>query len=198
MVVSRKLLIGSGAFLLGLVAGPILVAAVASLSARSDSFPHNRAAFHLLADFDDRYPAPLLMASRDFGLIARKCGYGDELFSDFSLTEGQKWTPSTGYFDLMMWLEDEFRTETDRRRAEQLGQHFNSYSLAFLDRCLRQTALTPFCGEEVRLVLKEGNLLSRFSLPSPFDQPRRTKTICTYLDGLAARNGQPLAKQPLR
>ena len=130
-------------------------------------------------------------------LLLGTAGYDERVFSDnFSLAQGQNWTPFTGYFDLTMWLADEFREEVARRRAEQLGAHLNDFGLAFLDHCLRQTVFAPLCGEKVQQVLKRGNLLDSASLPSPFDQPRRRHTICIYLDGLAARKGLTLAQPP--
>ncbi|HEX3423973.1 MAG TPA: hypothetical protein VHS33_11320 [Sphingomicrobium sp.] len=191
-----KLLIGCGAFLVGVLLGPVLIAAFASFNAQSDSDDHRAAAHRLLSEFDDRYPQ-IIQMSFDLGAVARDCGYDERLVGgEVFGANSQRWTPSRGYFDLILWLEDGFRREVDRQRVSQLSSHLSDYELAFLDRCLRQTALAPLCGHKVRQVLEEGHLLDKFSLPSPFDQTRRTGTICAFLDGVAARNKQPLAQRP--
>lgn len=194
-----KLIIGGGAFILGVLLGPVLMAALAGLNAKSNSDTHIGASYRLLSAFDDRYPQ-LHLYSMHPGAVARDCGYDEQAFSDdYSLAEGQNWTPFTGYFDLTLWLSKEFHEEVKRRRAEQLSKHLNDFGLAFLDRCLRQSVFAPLCGDKVRKVLEEGGDFSTTSLRpdgAPFEQKRRGRTICTYLDGVAAQNGLKLAQQP--
>jgi len=194
MSFARKLLIWSGTFILGLLVGPIFVAAIVGVTSGTSEFDRNGAAQHLLDAYDERYPPPMVMINLDEYAAAEDCGYDERVFGgDLSTAKSQKWTPFTGYFDLTVWLADEFRDEVQRRRSEWLGGHFSSFGLTFLDRCLRQTIVAPICGWNVRQVLEHGRLLDGSSLPSPFDQPRRTQSICTYLDGIAAQRGLLLA-----
>lgn len=196
MSLARKLLVWSSAFLLGLLVGPVVIAAIIGVTSQTSAFDRSRAAHQLLNAYDERYPPPIVMIDLDEAAVARDCGYDERVFgNDLSLARGQKWTPYTGYFDMTIWLTDEFRDEVQRRRSDWLATHFSAFGLTFLDRCLRQTVLAPLCGWDVRHALERGNLLDRNSLPSPFDQPRRTQSICTYLDGIAAQRGQPLARR---
>lgn len=196
----RKILVFGGIFSLGFLLGPVLFAALASINAPTGKAAHLETAYRVLSAFDDHDPQPFPMVSLNLGIVVRECGYDEKrLFaSDDEIAQRQRWTPRTGYFDLTIWLGDEFRRETEKRRAEQLGRHLSSYELAFLDKCLRQTAFASICGGKVRNILKDGDLLSQHSLPynqPDVDQSRRTQTICTYLDGIAARSGQALAQR---
>ena len=200
MLVLRKILLVGGALLLGAVVGPLALAAWAALTAPDDATARLTAARRLLDAFDDRHPQEIGMASFDSSGFARDCGYDEEqLFGQTpSMLEGesQGWTPYTGYFDLIMWHHDEFRQEVGSRRTEHLSQRLNGLELVFLERCIRHTAFSFLCGGRVRRVLETGDLLSHSSLPplgARPDQQRRSKTICTYLDGVVARKSLPLA-----
>ena len=194
---SRRFAIIAGAIVLGFLMGPLFAVAITSMKFRDPQALQVDPAYHLLSAFDDRYPEGIITRQMDLDGVARDCGYTEELYGR-DLSPGlrdQRWTPATGYFDLMMWLDDEFSQEVKRRRAEQLRQHLTDYQLRFLDGCLRWTVFAGLCGGQVRHLLKQENLLSQSSLNSPFPQPRRTQTICTYLDGIAARKGEPLARR---
>jgi hypothetical protein len=191
------LLIVGGVFVLGFLMGPLAAVAITSMKVGDSQVLQLDPAYHLLSAFDDRYPEGIRMAQMDFDRVARDCGYTEELYGR-DLTprlEDQRWTPAAGYLDLTGWLDDEFFQEAKRRRAGQLRQNFTDYELKFLDGCMRKTVFANLCGEQVRRILREGNLLSPSSLNSPFPQPRRIETICTYLDGIAARKKQPLARR---
>jgi hypothetical protein len=192
----RPILFAALAFCLGALLGPILVAAGTSLSAPSGASERAVAAHQLLRTFDEHFPQPIPQTSFVLDAVANDCGYdADRLFEPADeLAEGQDWTPRTGYFDLVMWLSEEFRRETERRRAHQLEQRMSAFEIAFYNKCMTQTALANLCGARVRQVLEEGHLVSRYSLPSSqprLDQSRQMKTVCTYLAGLAARKRLP-------
>lgn len=192
---ARTFAIAGTAFVLGFVLGPLLIVAINGVRLGDTEELEVDPAYHLLSAFDDRYPEGIPMSQLDLDGVARDCGYSSALIGR-DLPPGlhdQRWTPAAGYFDLTMWLDDEFFQETKRRRVEQLREHLTGYELRFLDGCLRKTSFAGLCGLPVRRILKQSNLLSQYSLNSPFAQPRRTKSICTYLDGIAARKGQPLA-----
>lgn len=201
-VVLREIALFGGALLLGVVVGPLALAALAALNAPRHGTERLTAAHRLLDAFDDRYPQEIRMASFTTSGFAGRCGYDEEqLFGQMPSfprlePESQDWIPYTGYFDLIMWHRDEFRKEVERRRTEHLSQHLGGFEIAFLDRCIRRTAFSSFCGDRVRRVLETGDLRSQSSLPSSGprpDQRRRSKTICTYLDGVAARKSHSLA-----
>lgn len=133
----RTILFAALAFCLGALLGPILIAAGTSLGAPSGASERAVAAHQLLRTFDEHFPQPTPMASFVLGAVARDCGYdGDRLFGpEDNLAEGRNWTPLTGYFDLVMWLHEEFREETEDRRAQQLEQRLSKYELEFFRRC---------------------------------------------------------------
>lgn len=198
MAIARRLAAWALIFGLGLLLGPLLVAAIAGFAASSDDAARSGAAYRLLGAYDERYPQYSL-ASRDWQRAASDCGYDFErLFGGATppLAEGREWTPFSGYFDLILWQGGEFRKEVERRRAAHLTRQLGSFELTFLNICLRETVFAGLCGRSVASALDQGGLSSPSSLPSGgprFDQTRESTTLCRYLDGLAARQGQPLA-----
>jgi hypothetical protein len=187
----------AGVLLFGILVGPIAFAGWAAARTSNDGDERLSAAYHLLEAFDERYSRGTRLASVDLGRVARDCGYDEEqLLGPFPLQKSQGWTPHIGYFDLMMWLRDGFRQEVERRRAKHLSDHLNGSEIVFFDRCIRHTALAAWCGNNVGETLKAGDLSSQSSLPSSGPRPdesRRTRTICAYLDGVAARTSHRLA-----
>jgi len=183
-------------FGLGLLLGPILVGAVAGLTASSDEQARWQSAGILLGAFDEQSPQ-LALASQDRSWAIRECGHdsGDavqQLFGEASppLPADRSWTPFAGYFDLTLWHGSVFRREVLRRRIEALAQGFSPFSLAFLDNCIRRTAFAGLCALRVEAFLEEAGLRGTSSLPSGgprFDQSRELATICRYLGGLRPR-----------
>ena len=194
----RQLLIVVLIFAAGMVLGPVLLAAADGLARPSDAQERRAQAYALLKAFDDRDPQ-VSMASMDWDMFIRDCGYTTEtLFGSPTppLVEGQAWTPYSGYFDLFLWQGRQFGTAAEAARADVLFRSLSTFQLAFLGDCMRGTAFSGLCAGYVRQVLESGGGLSSNAMPrgAPrFDQRREERTICTYLDGLAARRGLPLA-----
>ncbi len=201
-MVLRKIVILAGVFVSGTFLGSLALAALGALEAPDDEFSRRNHAYDVLDAFDARARAGVAMnSSMDFGGAVSDCGYDpDRLFGpELSLAVGQAWTPYTGYFDLTIWQRNEFSQEVARRRAEHLSRHLGAFELVFLDRCIRSTLFAGQCALRVHRLLETGNLRSRNSMPASgprFVQSRRDRTICTYLDGLAARKGLPLSARP--
>ena len=198
MAIARKFLAWTGIFVLGLLFGPLLVAAIAGLAASTDDDTRWRSAYQLLNAYDELYPEYAL-PSLNWAGAASDCGYDfEQLFGSATppSTEGRGSTPFTGYFDLILWESGEFREEVERRRAEHLARRFSGFELTFLNGCVRHSVFAYLCGRRVGKTLSTGRLDSRSSLPANgprFNQTRQSTTLCRYLDGLAARQGQPLA-----
>ena len=75
-------------------------------------------------------------------------------------------------------------------------QQLSGFELTFLDSCIRLTMFAGLCGRRVGTALEQAALDSPAALPAAgprFDQTRESATLCRYLDGIAARQGQPLA-----
>jgi hypothetical protein len=199
MAIARKLATWTAIFVLGLLLGPLLLAAISGLTASSDDNTRWQSAHRVLGAFDERYPQ-MTLTSLEWRSAVSNCGYDFErLFGSATppLPERQAWTPFAGYFDLTVWRGTVFNREVERRRTAHLAQRFSPVALGFLDRCMRQTAFAGLCGLRVRTALEDGDLLSDSSLPADgprFDQRRETMTVCRYLDGLALRRGLPVAE----
>ena len=183
-------------FGLGLVFGPVLLALASGATASSTDEERWTAAYSLLKAYDERYPQ-ISMPSMDLDSAVRRCGYDPEtLFQADHRIPRDHWTPYGGYFDLVMWEHAEFREKVEEARTQHLAERRSPFSLRFLDQCLRATLMAPLCGRSVAQTLESGGLLSPNSSPTTrprIDQARQGRTVCIYLDGIAARNGRPLA-----
>jgi hypothetical protein len=193
----RRLLIGAILFALGVLAGPFLVGVVAGFAASSDEPSRQSNAYELLSAFDERYPAPISLPYIDWQAAAGDCGHDFEtVFGSATppLTGGSAWTPFTGYFDLLAAERREVRERLESVRARQLAEHLKAFEIAFLTTCLRSALLPGACGVRVRTVLAHRDLVDPYRWPSRGPRPNLTRqrtTLCTYLDGLAARRRQP-------
>lgn len=188
----------AGMFGLGALLGPLAAIAIASLGTPDNERQIMAAALRLMTAFDDRYPAEPSLYSIEFDGDVTDCGYDVDLVGQAEPFDpfGQTWTPYTGYFDLTHWRSDDWRREAERRRVEFVARQLSPFELTFLSRCIGETAFADLCGEKVRNLLDSGNRLRSDSMPADeprYEQPRQNRTICTYLDGLAARRGQPLS-----
>jgi hypothetical protein len=194
MQMVRKSVVLGGLLLIGFLIGPLLLAVVSSLKPFTPSDTNLNVAYRLLDAYDYYHPEPVPMFSMNSDGTINDCGYDrNSVFAQADdLNDGSSWTPYNGYFDLTLWVSDEFYREIKRQRADQLSKDLSSYELRFLDHCIRETGFASICARNVRGILAASGLSSSFSLssakPRP-DQRRRFNSICTYLDGLVARRG---------
>jgi hypothetical protein len=186
-----------GLALSALFLGPITFAALISFLPTTERERLPSDALRLLRTFDDAFPQAIPMYSRDPDFHFRKCGYDSEaILGDItSVKQRNSWVPYEGYFDLSAWVSDKFDQGVEEARAHQLDKRLSSFELRFLNRCIANSPFSTVCGYRVRKVLEAGNLYSNSSLPSSShrpDQSGRMRTVCAFLDGIAARKGQKL------
>jgi hypothetical protein len=179
--------------------GPIAFAALASFLpiAEDAERPRPSDALRLLRTFDDAFPQGVPMSSVDINFYFRQCGYDSiAMLGDIALYRKQKgWSPSDGYDDLSAWGSYKFAHIVEKARTAQLENSLGGFELRFLDRCIANSAFSKVCGFRVRKVLEQSDLYSKYSLPSSLPRPDESgqeNTMCAFLDGIAARNGQRL------
>jgi len=152
--------------------------------------------YALMEAYRAHSPPPLTLYSMDFTGTITGCGYDPErLFGERfgSLGPDDAWSPYRGYLDLFSWRGKEWRDAADLRRLDFLMTRTSAFSSEFLRVCLRQSLFAPLCSRRVAAILEAGEMDGP-GLPEPrIDQRRQTRSICTYLDGIAARQRLPLA-----
>jgi hypothetical protein len=196
--------LGGGVLLVALtiVLAPLLFAAGKGLLAAMGETDRGAQSFALLAAYRDHRPPDISLANLDVQGEIRDCGYDEErLFSPGDrgpIGPHGRWTQYGGYFDLFLWRRGEWRERGDDLRLDLLTAQTSAFSSEFLRICMRQSLLAPLCAGRVHAILDAAQLDSPDSVPasSRIDETRWNRTICAYLDGVAARNGQPLATQP--
>lgn len=186
-----------GLALCALFLGPIAFAALISFLPTTERERPPSDALRLLQTFDDAFPQAIPMHSMDVDFHFRQCGYDSEAIVGhiFSMKPRNGWVPYEGYFDLSAWVSDKFYQGIEEARTHQLDKRLSGFELRFLNRCIANSPFSIVCGYRVSKVLEAGDLYSKSSLPSSShrpDQSGRMRTMCAFLDGIAARKGQKL------
>jgi hypothetical protein len=197
----RTALTYAAILVIGAVAGPLALASVDAAFAAKDKWSQWEQTSNLLEAYDRQYPEPIPM-TQVFDSGVEDCGYKREMvfkkgdnIGAFEI-HGTRWSPYTGYFLLENgWRSREFYLVVERRRLDYLQRRTSPFSAVFLDECIRRTIFRDVCGGRVGALLDAGHVRSSRESSRPIDATRQTNTICTYLDGLAARNGVPLPKR---
>lgn len=183
----------------GAIFGPLLLAVLAGLHPEE---PWNPIAPHLLAEYDARVPSSGLTSPGWSISDSRKCGYDpDALFTredrDRDYPRNWQWTPARGY-RFMGGYHSWFRQiAVDDRRSSQLHGEISNFSGRFLLACMRGTVFAPLCAQRTGALLgkwKSGDATATLAAGS-LNEAGTAETLCTYLDGVAARRGLPLAKR---
>lgn len=182
--------------------GPIIFAAMAALVPTTEDEGQASEALQLLRKFDDAFPQGIPRYSIDPDYYFRQCGYdGNTVLGDISSVKQEGgWVPYHGYYDLSSWFRGDFRREVEEARSNQLNTNLSGFELRFLNRCIANSAFSKVCGFRVRKVLEAGELYSNYSLPSSSPRPDESgqiRTMCAFLDGIAARKGQKLSTQQI-
>jgi len=197
----RRLLGAALLIAAAIVLAPLLYGVAKGLLAGHGEGDRRAQSIALLAAYREHWPPPVWLASQDFGRDIRDCGYEeDTLFppSEPQLGQGEHWTPYAGYFDVLMARSRDWDRRLEELRLARLDGETSAFSSEFLRVCMRQSPFASLCASRVRAILvadgldiENGSAWPR-NRPSP-DQSRGTRTICAYLDGIAARRGLPLA-----
>ncbi len=182
-------------FLLGAVFGPVLLALLSGLAAGADEDRQWRQAYDLLRAHGDR-DQQIHLPKLDFTGDITDCGYEpDPLFGPDHGTPSATWAPYQGYLALFAWRSRQFVEEVEGHRVNFLNRRFGPFEAAFLDRCIRTTLFADLCSAHVGRALEAGGHRSSIAAPPGvrIDETAAQRTICLYLDGIAARRGQPIA-----
>jgi hypothetical protein len=169
--------------------GPIVTALVqatafrASVARMGDLAQHSRydAAARLLDLYDAHNPPPLVL----YQIVPDYCGYG-ELSDDAE--KGYEYL-----FTASLLTHSRFQR---RLRIERFTAVLTDFGAAFLGNCISRTVLARACESYIRRVLDRNGIRYARDLPvkSPdgHEQKVENSVTCRFLDGIAARAGQPL------
>lgn len=193
-ILSALLIVG-----LTVLFAPLLFAAGKGLLAPSDDNARYAQAYRLLEAYRAYDPPQVVLASADWDGDIYVCGYRrEQLFSegDDLPREGETtpWTPYGGLWELMMWRSKRWREAIDGLLEDGLRARTSGFSSEFLRICMRQSLLAPLCAQRVRAMLVDAGWTGGSAAPAGrrIDESRHNRTICVYLDGVAARRGQQL------
>ncbi|MEK6636816.1 MAG: hypothetical protein AABY88_01905 [Pseudomonadota bacterium] len=130
------------------------------------------------------------------------CGHGfDHLFNldKYEWRIEKPWSPYDG-FTYLNWAASEWQENRVLRVQNKLVDNkFSPFVQQFLIECLGRTAFARICASKIRSVFKKegfGDPITTDLLPAQFsriDTSLEDRTLCVYLDGLAALK----AKAPL-
>jgi len=198
----RRIAIAIALILSGALFGPFLYFAAVHLIEDRDQLDAPIEAERLMVSIDRQFwaSAPRFMATMLPDETGSSCGYsarammpGDDGNPRIVLRPGlnDRWTPGTGYEDLKLWKMDQRHTVDLFARSKPLATRLSIYSMRVLSDCIDHTALASACAAYARSRIPGGYVPPLETRPE-VDTTRENLTICTYLDGIAARAGKPL------
>ena len=195
----RRISAALGLILIGAILGPLAMVVAAGLAVKSDDISHNRAALALLDAYRARLEPLRLLLSIEIPPDGKECGYErSDLFDakdDMPSTNATRWSPYRGYDALYQWKNRQADERYLANVREYLIQNTSPFSAGFLAACMRQTMFARPCAAYVHDLIEGRGWFG--ALPSPpgriFDAPVAEGALCTYLDGLAARNRHPMS-----
>lgn len=195
-----KLAIPLGVFVAGAVLGPIIIAAAgaAIVTAQEDHLKY-REANALVDAYRGRLKPNKLFLTVIGPDDGEECGYKPEDVlpdRDEGYAEARRlgrYTDYEGYQALYYWrIYSQDESYIDRIK-ESVAERVSPYEVSFLKRCIESTILSSICMKRVETF---GTLVERFPTDrKPFEHALgyRDRVICTFVDGVAARKGIPLA-----
>lgn len=195
-------LLGAGALL-----GPVVFAAIgAAVGTSQKTYPlvsKGAVAFRLVEAYRARLPRGRLFTSVDAPKDGRECGYENAkvfpgAMDQFGVSaRTNRFTYYSGYWVLDHWRNDNRNAEWVDGIGQAIAEDMSAFEIDFLRRCIEATAFAPIC---MKKVAQYGNTVSHFNrpqTPSPLlGYGSEDQIVCTYVDGVAARRGVPLAEAP--
>ena len=197
----RRLLTVTTVIGLTILLAPLGFAASNGLMASHDDADRSMQAYRLLQAFREHHPdAPPHITQFDGDI--EDCGYRrEQLFApgDRLPRDGgdERWTPYLGYWDLFIWRGRQWDREVEGRLLHILRERTGAFSSEFLQTCMRHSLFASLCARRVGAILAAGGWRGGGAAPDGqrLDQSVQNRTICTYLDGLAARRGHSVANR---
>lgn len=196
---AKKLAIFMTFFGLGMVVGPLVLAAgSAFISAWSRNSESVEVARLIDAYRDSLEPHRLFLtiSSPDDGM---ECGYDPETIFPNGLRnaaqafESGEYIPYSGYMALDRWR-NEHRDDAYIAAIEQkMSQEVSEFEAGFLRRCIEGTLFADICKGKVESF---GSKVDRFGRDLPkigYASGHEDEVVCGFVDGTAARAGVPLA-----
>ena len=185
------------------VIGPICFAAFGSATTAAQTDPSEGWDEYerLVSAYRERLPTGILFTTIQEPSLEQECGYEtDELVPDFtkqfekSLRDGE-FTPYAGYSSLGRWRRESIDEEWIAAITQKMSERMTLFEAGFLRRCIEGTLLTESCMARVKPYGDDAERFDHDRKPLPWvGWGIEREIICTYSDGVAAREGIPLSK----
>jgi hypothetical protein len=178
----------------GAVFGPVLVAAAQSAMVEDSELAQANEASRLLEAYRSTLEPMLLLLTIEMPNPA-DCGYDQrEDLLPFDGSAEEEWR---AYLYLDHWRMGTQNGSYLYAVSEYLDTRTTAFEAAFLRRCIETTVFASVCAKEVKaLVAGKRRSANTPAPPEPtFESAHEDRIICTFLDGIAARRGIPLAER---
>ncbi|QIG78948.1 hypothetical protein [Stakelama tenebrarum] len=190
----RRILVSLLLLATGAVFGPVLVAAAQSAMVENTEQAQAKEARQLLDAYRSTLEPMLLLLSIVMPSPA-ECGYDkpDELLPNDRAGE----TAWSNYMSLDIWRGEQIDDRYLESVAEYLDARTTTFEAAFLRRCIESTVFASVCANEVKALIDGKQRSAKTHAPPErtFESPTEDRIICTFLDGIAAQKGIPLAER---
>jgi len=204
-----RFLQGAALLAIGAVIGPILsalwAATLASPPPPGSERVEGTPAWNLLEAYRAQLPPVHLLLTIALPPDGEECRYErsavfehkDDVLEVYG-TPQDRWSAYKGYDALNRWKNERIDARYLERVARHIALNSSAFSATFLANCIRNTVLRSLCVRYTEDLLRERPWFGKATPmpPRSFDAPVEAATLCTYLDGLAARRGQKLSDWP--
>jgi hypothetical protein len=184
------------AVVIGAVFGPVAIAIAGATFAPAKS-PNGYVveAAKLVEAYQSNLEPGLLFLSIVPPEDGAECGYkADAIFPGGILAlNRQTYTDYEGYFVLDKWRNESRDKAWIRAITLQIDQRLSPFEAGFLRRCIQGTLFAKLCMDRVSGF---GDTTPRFDRKEKTGVPgdgNEDRVVCTFVDGVAARKGIPLA-----
>ena len=194
----RTTAIITGSVAAGAVLGPLLIALIAAATTPARYDGQVIEADKLVDAYQNKLPPNHLFLTVSLPQDGAECGYDpnvvfpDGLEAMAHARQSNSYADYEGYYALERWRSrnpgEEWVTAIKARVAKELSP----FEAGFLRRCIESTAFSSLCMEQVRGF---GGKVPRFSERGSWllASGNEDRVVCTFVDGVAARRGIPLA-----
>ncbi|WP_162789593.1 hypothetical protein [Altererythrobacter sp. ZODW24] len=191
----------------GAIFGPVLIAAVSAaytVSRGQESRESNEAS-RLVEAYRERLPVHHLFLSTRLPEDGQECGYNpDQVFPkrfeqlDVSLAS-HKFSDYAGYWYMDRWRNKTRDEEYIEAIIQSIDDDLSDFETGFLRRCIEGTLFSSLCMDRVS---GRGDTVKRFDHGRPAwpmaGYGVEDQIVCTYVDGVAARQGISLVERPTK
>lgn len=196
----RRIGLATALLAAGALLGPVVFAGIGAALAVSDpeDYPTKwQETQRLVEAYRARLPRGRLYTTIASPQNGVECGYNVAAIFPDVYSESRQFGYWNGYQALDHWRDMNWKRQRIEEFGEAIGADMNEFEVVFLRRCIEATVLQPLCMAKIAGYSDRVSRSDHLRATSLFEgYGYEDQIVCTYVDGVAARRGVPLAEAP--